>query len=79
MRFNEQFPLFKGIRPKGEQRNMLKSSNFTKNKRCYRNVGINLQKTFRTNILGRGTEQILLMIVGLWLAYGLWLNGWLMA
>ena len=56
---------------KGFQKNMLKVWHFTKDKTCHRHFDNNLQKSFRTNILGDGTRQIDLVVV---LMFGLWLK-----
>ena len=50
---------------------MLKASEFTKNNNCRTSFDKNLQKIFRTNILGPGTEQVLLVVV---LMIDLWLK-----
>ena len=48
---------------KGVHENMLKAWDFTKNNFHHRCTDNNLQKMFRTNILGNGTGQILLIVV----------------
>ena len=51
---------------KSAQKNMLKASGFTKNKRCQRYLDKLFSENFQTNILENGTVQI---IVGLWLKF----------
>ena len=56
---------------KGLQKNMLKACNFTENKLSH-SCFDKLQKMFQTNILEKGTGQILLIVVllvGLYLEY----------
>ena len=57
---------------------MLKASEFTKNNKCRTSFDKNLQKIFRTNILGHGTEQVLLVValmIGLWLKLRMEIDG----